>query len=167
MTTPTTPTATYVPPSGHVAGVYARTDKMVGVFKAPANEVLKGVIDLERMLGDEELGELNQASINCIRAFPTRGIRVWGARTLSHEEEWRYVSVRRLFITAGRWIERNMMDETFEPHTPDLWARIRRDLSVYFDDLFQRGAFRGSSAREPISSSVTKKITQRRCAMPA
>ena len=144
----TRPTVTYVPPSGHVAGVYARTDERVGVFKAPANEVLKGVIDLERMLGDEELGELNQASINCLRSFPTRGIRVWGARTLSDEEEWRYVSVRRLFITAGRWIERNMMAETFEPHTPDLWARIRRDLSVYFNDLFQRGALHGDSAQE-------------------
>lgn len=141
-------TITFVPPCGHIAGVYARSDERVGVFKAPANEVLEGVVQLEVNLDADQLAELHQRNINCLRAFPRRGIRIWGARTLSAAEDARYVSVRRLFIAVKRWIERNMMDETFEVYNDDLWARIRRDVSIYLSDLFQRGGLRGSAARE-------------------
>ena len=110
--------------------------------------MLNGVIHLQTNLNDVQMGDLNVLNINCLRSFPTRGIRIWGARTLSDQPEWRYVNVRRLFTTAARWIERNMLDETFEPHNADLWARIRRDLSIYFNDLFQRGALRGNTAQE-------------------
>jgi hypothetical protein len=138
----------YVPPCGHIAGVIARTDQAIGVHKAPANELLEGVLDLAVVLDDENQAPLNEDGINCLRAFPRRGIRVWGARTLSHQSAWRYVNVRRIFITAARWIERNMTDVVFEPNTPDLWPRIVRDLTAYFTDLLEQGALAGRSARE-------------------
>ena len=132
-----------VPPCGHIAGVYSRTDHERGVHKAPANEVLKGVLDLERHLTDSDQSYLNPKHVNCLRAFAGRGIRVWGARTLSGESAWTYINVRRLFLTAVRWIEWNMDDIVFEPHTPELWARIERELNAYFRSQFRAGAFRG------------------------
>ena len=133
-----------VPPSGHVAGVYNRCDRQIGVHKAPANEVLRGVIELQRMLNNLEQEPLNDIGVNCLRVFARRGIRIWGARTLGNLEEWRYVNVRRVFLTAGRWIERNMRDVVFEPHTAQLWARVERDLTAYFTDLARRGALLSS-----------------------
>jgi hypothetical protein len=120
--------------------VYARCDKRVGVHKAPANEVLEGVVDLEMRLTDEEQGGLNVDNINCLRAFARRGIRVWGARTLSDRQEWTYVNVRRVMLSAARWIDRNMRDYVFEPHTPGLWEQIVRDLTGYLTDLARQGA---------------------------
>jgi phage tail sheath protein FI len=138
----------FVPPCGHVAGVYARGDGRVGVHKAPANEILEGVLDLELNLTGDQQGPLNQAGINCLRAFPGRGIRVWGARTLSTDPAWTYVNVRRLFLTAGRWIERAMAGVVFEPNDVTLWVRLERELSAYFGDLFRRGALKGGSEEE-------------------
>lgn len=140
----------YIPPCGHIAGVYARCDQRVGVHKAPANEVLVGVLDLEIDVGGGLQGQLNPAGVNCLRAFPGRGIRVWGARTLAGAQhpEWTYVSVRRLFLTAGRWIERNLTGAVFEPSGPALWARIERELAAYCTDLFRRGALGGRTPRE-------------------
>jgi uncharacterized protein len=137
-----------VPPCGHVAGVYARTDGGVGVHKAPANERLEGVLDLEVLLTDARQAPLNEAGINCLRSFPGRGIRVWGARTLSGEPAWLYVNVRRLFLTAGRWIERNLQGATFEPNDFRLRSRITRDLGSYFSELYRRGALQGRTAQE-------------------
>ena len=143
-------TGGFIPACGHVAGVYARSDQRTGVHKAPANEVLEGVLDLEINLTNAEQDVLNPAGVNCLRAFPGRGIRVWGARTLAGEEsaDWTYVSVRRLFLTAGRWIERNMSNVVFEPNEPRLWAQISRDLTAYFNDLFRRGALKGRTPQE-------------------
>jgi hypothetical protein len=104
-----------VPPCGHVAGIYARTDARVGVHKAPANEIVEGVLDLEVDLRDEAQAELNEVGVNCLRIFPRRGIRVWGARTLSRSQNWRYVNVRRLFLTLTRWLEHNLNNLIFEP----------------------------------------------------
>jgi phage tail sheath protein FI len=83
-----------------------------------------------------------------LRAFPGRGIRVWGARTLSSDPAWTYVSVRRLFLTACRWIERNMVGAVFEPNDPRLWTRISRELTAYFNDLFRQGALQGRTPQE-------------------
>jgi phage tail sheath protein FI len=141
-------TMRFVPPCGHVAGVYARSDDRAGVHKAPANEVVEGVLDLSADVTAAQQGELNPEGINALRAFPGRGIRIWGARTLSTEPAWTYVSVRRLFLTAGRWIERNLASATFEPNDPNLWARIRRELTAYFNGLFQRGALKGATPEE-------------------
>ena len=138
----------FVPPCGHVAGVYARSDQGRGIHKAPANEVMQGVLDLEVNLTSVEQDQLNPAGVNCVRAFPGRGIRVWGARTLSADAAWRYINVRRLFLSAGRWVERNMREVVFEPHEPTLWARIVRELTAYFTALLRRGALKGRTSQE-------------------
>jgi len=137
-----------VPPCGHVAGIYARSDNQVGVHKAPANEILEGVLDLEVNVSSSQQAKLNPQGVNCLRAFPGRGIRVWGARTLSSEDAWTYVNVRRLFLTAGRWIERSLASVVFEPNDPRLWARIDREVTAYFTGLFQRGALKGSTPQQ-------------------
>ncbi len=137
-----------VPPCGHVAGVYNRVDRASGVFKAPANEVLEGVISLGLRLSNADQERLNPEGIDCIRSFPGRGIRVWGARTLSDAPAWTYIGARRLFLTVGRWVQRNMADTAFEPNDPKLWARIMRELNVYFSRLFERGALRGATPQE-------------------
>jgi phage tail sheath protein FI len=138
----------FVPPCGHVAGVIARTDAIGGVFKAPANAEIQGAIDLEADLDVESLGLLNQAGVNCLRAFPARGIRVWGARTPSAAPEWRYLNVRRLVLTIVRWIELNMAWAAFEPNVPALWARIERELSGYLGGLWRAGALKGEAVSE-------------------
>ncbi len=141
-----------IPPSAHVAGIYARSDEKAGVFKAPANEDLLGVLDLGVSDGQKETAivvdnqlqdQLNPEGVNCLRAFPGRGIRVWGARTLSREPEWRFINVRRLFLTLRRWIEQNMTWASFEPNEPGLWVRVQRELSVYLTKLWRDGALAG------------------------
>ena len=137
-----------VPPCGHVAGVFARSDARVGVFKAPANEALMSVLDLEFAVDAGTQEELNPAGINCLRSFPGRGLRVWGARTLSADPNWRYINVRRLFLTLARWIDRNLAWAAFEPNLPRLWLRIGRELNVYLGQLWQAGALKGATAAE-------------------
>ena len=132
-----------VPPCGHVAGIVARTDARVGVFKAPANEEVLGILDLDATVDDAVQDVLNPEGINCLRAFPGRAIRVWGARTLSRQPEWLYVNVRRLFLTLRRWIDFNMAWATFEPNTPRLWVRIRRELTAYLTTLWRDGGLLG------------------------
>jgi hypothetical protein len=137
-----------VPPSGHIAGIFARSDARVGVFKAPANEEIKGALDLELLVDNIIQGPLNSRGINCVRAFPGRGIRVWGARTLSRDPNWRYVNIRRLFLTLQRWIDLNMGWANFEPNTPQLWVRIARELNSYLSELWRAGALAGQTAGE-------------------
>jgi uncharacterized protein len=137
-----------VPPCGHVAGIYARTDAKIGVFKAPANEIVEGVLDIGVYLNQIEQGKLNDAGINCFRSSLSRGIRVWGARTLSVYEHDQYVTTRRLFSTLVRWIEKNMSDLVFETNEPSLWRRIKHRLEGYCYELFQKGALKGQSPQE-------------------
>lgn len=137
-----------VPPCGHVAGIYARTDAAAGVFKTPANEELADVWDLEALVDEAQQARLNPKGVNCLRAFPGRGIRVWGARTLSDDPTWRHVNVRRLLLTVARWIDRNMTWATFEPNTPRLWIRVQRELSVYLLQLWRTGALKGTTAEQ-------------------
>jgi len=118
------------------------------VHKAPANEELEGVVDLAVHLTDADQAQLNPVGVNALRAFPGRGIRVWGARTLSRNAAWTYVNVRRLFLTATRWIELSLADAVFEPHDTRLWNRITRELTTYFEGLFRAGALRGRTAAE-------------------
>jgi hypothetical protein len=138
----------WVPPCGYIAGVYARTDRRVGVHKAPANELLEGVVDLHVHVNDKEQGVLNSVGVNCVRALPGRGIRVWGARTLSGQAEWRYVNVRRLFITLRRWMESECRDLVFESNVPQVWNRIRDRLNSYCDTLYRKGALKGARPQE-------------------
>jgi hypothetical protein len=138
----------FVPPCGHVAGVYARSDRQFGPHKAPANEVLEGVLDLQTAVDDAGQAGLNEAGVNALRAFRGRGIRVWGARTVSSEPAWRYVSVRRVFLTAARWLDQAFEEASFEPNDSALWARTRLMLSRYFTELFRRGGLKGASPAE-------------------
>ena len=137
-----------VPACGHVAGIYARSDAACGVHKAPANEVVEGAVDLTLRVSDAEQIELNNVGINCLRSFPGRGIRVWGARTLSTQPAWKYVNVRRLFITLRRWIEHNMADVVYEPNEPSLWDRVCDRIGAYCFELYQRGALKGERPAE-------------------
>lgn len=146
----------YVPPCGHLAGIYSRTDRSIGVHKAPANEVVEGALDLQINLTGQQVGELYGTQVdaaypgaaNCLRAFPGRGIRVWGARTLSADPAWRDVNARRLIGTISRWIERFMTSLVHEPNDVRLWTRIMRELTAYLDGLFQRGALKGRTPEE-------------------
>jgi phage tail sheath protein FI len=94
------------------------------------------------------MAQLFDRGINCIRAFTARGIRVWGARTLSRDAEWRHLNVRRLVLTVLRWIDVNMTWAALEPNVPALWARIERELTTYLNTLWRDGALQGDSAAE-------------------
>jgi phage tail sheath protein FI len=138
----------FVPPSGHMAGVWARSDATRGVHKAPANEVVRGAIALETNITSREHDMLNPHGINVVRSFPGRGIRVWGARTLSSDPAWRYINVRRLF----NYLEESILNGTqwvvFEPNDFDLWQRIRRTISAFLVRQWRDGALFGQTADE-------------------
>jgi len=146
---PLTGDVTSTPPSGHIAGVWARTDALRGVHKAPANEPVRGAVDLTYRVTKVEQDVLNPQGVNCIRHFPAEGIRVWGARTLAASaSEWRYLNVRRLFnmlkesIADGtRWI-------VFEPNDNLLWKSIRRDISAFLTQVWRDGALMGRTPQE-------------------
>jgi hypothetical protein len=135
----------FVPPSGHIVGIYNRSDSERGVHKAPANEVVRGAIDLELQLTRGEQDTLNPLGVNCIRSFPGRGIRVWGARTLSSDGSWRYINVRRLFILIETSMDIGLQWVVFEPNDADLWARVRRDVATFLRMLWRGGALFGAS----------------------
>jgi phage tail sheath protein FI len=132
-----------VPPSGHMAGVYARSDNERGVHKAPANEVVRGAVQVVTPVTKGEQDLLNPIGVNCIRTFTGRGIRVWGARTLSSDPAWRYINVRRLFNYVEKSIERGTQWVVFEPNDPDLWARVRRDVGAFLTGVWRSGALFG------------------------
>lgn len=138
----------YVPPSGHVAGIYARSDSERGVHKAPANEIIRGCTGLKYMVTQGEQDTLNPEGINCFRSFPGRGIRVWGARTVSSDPSWRYLNVRRLFIMVEASIERGTQWVVFEPNDITLWKRISRDISAFLYTLWLSGALVGATPQE-------------------
>ncbi len=135
-----------VPPSGHMAGVWARTDGTRGVHKAPANEVIRGAVALAYSVTDGEQDILNPVGINCIRSFLTEGIRVWGARTIAVDNEWKYVNVRRLFNFIEESIENGTRWVVFEPNDPTLWHAIERDVGAFLTGLWRDGALMGRTA---------------------
>jgi phage tail sheath protein FI len=138
-----------VPPSGHLAGIYARTDGTRGVHKAPANETIRGALDLTYRITQSEQGELNTLGVNCIRFFPTQGIRVWGARTLADSaSEWRYLNVRRFFNMVEESIARGTRWVVFEPNDMTLWKSIRRDVSAFLTLQWRQGALMGATPEE-------------------
>jgi hypothetical protein len=137
-----------VPPCGHIAGVYARCDRRIGVFRPPANEVLEGALNLDFDLADGDQAALNQAGINCLRERPGWGLRVWGARTLSERPELRYVNVTRLLLAVRRELEYHLRDLMFEPNSPALWQAVSERLKGYFSDLYYAGALKGADESE-------------------
>jgi phage tail sheath protein FI len=137
-----------IPPSGHAAGVWARNDDTRGVHKAPANEVVRGVIDLDVNITRGEHDQLNPLGVNCIRSFPGQGIRIWGARTLSSDPEWRYLNVRRLF----NFVEKSILSGTnwvvFEPNDRFLWGAVRRTVTMFLRRVWRSGALFGRTPEE-------------------
>jgi phage tail sheath protein FI len=138
-----------VPPSGHIAGVWARNDGTRGPHAAPANTPVRGALGLAYHVTDGEHGELNTAGINAIRFFTAAGIRVWGARTLAEPDSpYRYVSTRRFvnmlresIIEGSRWV-------VFEPNGPDLWRAVQRDISAFLTRVWRDGALFGRTPEE-------------------
>jgi phage tail sheath protein FI len=137
-----------VPACGHIAGIYARSDKERGVHKAPANEVIVGALEPARPVTKGEQDTLNPNGINVIRSFTGRGVRVWGARTLSSDPAWRYLNVRRLFNYVEKSIEQGTQWVVFEPNDQDLWARVRRDVGSFLSGVYHSGALFGKTPQE-------------------
>lgn len=137
-----------VPPGGHVLGVYARSDTERGVFKAPANEIVRGALDLEQEINDQVQDDLNPKGVNVIRSFPGRGIRVWGARTITSNALWKYVSVRRLFIFLERSIYEGTQWVVFEPNDDRLWARVTDTIRLFLRTQWRLGALFGRTEQE-------------------
>jgi len=138
----------FVPPSGAMAGIWARNDDTRGVHKAPANEVVRGALALELQITKGEHDQLNPDGINCIRSFPGQGIRVWGARTLSSDPEWRYINLRRLF----NFVEASILGGTnwvvFEPNDPKLWDSVTRTVTMFLRRVWRDGALFGRTQAE-------------------
>ncbi len=137
-----------IPPSGSVAGIYARSDNTRGVHKAPANEVVRACVGLDCQFNKGEQDILNPKGVNLIRVFPGMGIRVWGARTVSSDGSWKYINVRRLFIFIEESIKANTNWAVFEPNDEVLWVRVQRTISVFLTNLWRGGSLAGSSADE-------------------
>jgi phage tail sheath protein FI len=136
------------PPSGHVAGIFARCDTQRGCHKAPANEVITGVHGLTLSLTDDHLGSLNTEGVNTMRSFPGRGIRIWGARTASDDPSWRYVNVRRLFIMVRRAIIEGTQWSVFEPNSPATWEILSRAVGEFLTTQWKAGAFAGDKKED-------------------
>jgi len=137
----------YVPPSGHIAGVYSRTDSERGVHKAPANEMIRGALGLKYSVSKGEQDLLNPKGINAIRHM-NGAVRIWGARTLSSDPSWRYINVRRLFIMVESSIERATQWVVFEPNDHRLWKRVTRTISSFLTLLWRNGALMGTSPEQ-------------------
>jgi phage tail sheath protein FI len=137
-----------IPPSGHAIGIYARSDIERGVHKAPANEVIRGISDLEFKLMKEQQDILNPRNINVLRNFreDNRALRVWGARTLSSDSDWKYINVRRLFIFIEKSIDRGTQWVVFEPNDEPLWQRVKRVISSFLTQVWRDGALMGRTA---------------------
>ena len=140
--------AAYFPPSGAMAGIYARTDIERGVHKAPANEVVRGCTGLSCAYNEGEQDILNPIGVNLIRSFTGRGIRVWGARTISSNGLWKYLNVRRLFIYVEESIKANTNWVVFEPNSTTLWNRVTRTIETFLATCWRDGALAGSTPSE-------------------
>jgi phage tail sheath protein FI len=142
------PATKVLPPSGFAAGIYARSDVERGVHKAPANEVIRGITRFMQNVTFDRQSVLNPEGINALRFFPGRSNRVWGARTISSDPEWKYVNVRRLFIYLEHSIEKSTQWAVFEPNNEALWANIRQTISDFLLATWRTGALMGTKPEE-------------------
>jgi len=149
-----------VPPSGHLAGVYARTDQTRGVHKAPANESVFGALALEQTLADDEQGPLNGQGINVLRSFPGRGVVVWGARTIApiDNTQWRYVNVRRLMLFIEESIQKGTQFAVFEPNNQELWQKVKRQVTEFLTRVWRDGALFGATADKAFRVRVDEEL---------
>ncbi len=137
-----------LPPSGFVAGIYARNDVERGVHKAPANEVVRGAIGFETLVNKAQQDILNPDGINCLRFFEGRGYRLWGARTISSDPEWKYVNLRRYFAFLERSIEKGTQYIVFENNSERLWANVRRTVEDFLFSEWKAGHLMGTKPEE-------------------
>jgi hypothetical protein len=137
-----------VPPSGHIAGIYARSDQRRGVHKPPMNEILEAVSDVRFGINDADHGELNDDNVNAIRVVPGRGVRVLGARTLWRNILLRYVNVRRLLSMIEKALEQSLNWTVFEPNNQQLWVEIDRLVRSFLESLFRSGMLDGATSEE-------------------
>lgn len=149
-----------IPPSGHIAGLYARVDDQKGVHKAPANETLRGLVGLERVLSDDENGPLNEIGVNVIRSFLGRGIRVWGARTIAPaaQTQWRYINVRRLMLFVEESLQEGTLSAVFEPNNEALWETLKRTISGFLTRVWRSGALVGTIAEEAFRVRIDREL---------
>ena len=145
---PLTQQETFMPPSGFVAGIYARNDISRAVYKAPANEVVNLALGFERFLNKSQQEVLNPEGINCFRFFEGRGMRLWGARTISSDPEWKYVNMRRYFAYVERSIDKGTQWAVFEPNGEALWAKVTTTIKDFLFNEFQNGALLGAKAEQ-------------------
>lgn len=144
----TIPREIALPPSGFVCGIYARSDVNRGVFKAPANEIVRGALRYDMEINFAQQQELNPQGINCLRFFPGRGNRVWGARTASSDPEWKYVNIRRYFNYLERSVDIGTQWAVFEPNGERLWTNVRETVSSFLFNEWRSGALLGASPQE-------------------
>ena len=144
----TQPAEIALPPSGHVCGIYARNDIERGVHKAPANEVVRGALRFEPSVNTGQQELLNPIGVNCLRLLQGRGLRVWGARTISSDPEWKYLNVRRYFNYIGASIDRGTQWAVFEPNGEMLWANVKGTISDFLYNEWRNGALLGSKPEE-------------------
>lgn len=149
-----------VPPSGHMAGIFARSDSQRGVHKAPANEYISGAVDLGALLSNADQGEINIEGINVLRVFPGQRPIVWGARTTAPRDEvpWRYVNVRRLFLFVEKSIQRGIRWAVFEPNDPVLWKKLERTIAEFLTRVWRSGALFGKTAAEAFYVKVDEEL---------
>jgi uncharacterized protein len=150
-----------IPPSGHVLGVYARTDITRGVHKAPANEVVRGVLAFDQKLDKAAQDILNPLNLNCLRDFRTdnRGLRVYGARVATSDPEWRYVNVRRLFLFIEQSLDTGLQWAVFEPNSEQLWATVKQSITSFLITVWRSGALEGAKPEEAFFVNVGYDIT--------
>jgi uncharacterized protein len=147
-----------VPASGHIAGVYARTDEQKGVHKAPANEALRRVVELERLLTPVQSGLLNEQSVNTLQFFRNRGFRVWGGRTLATSTQWRYVNVRRLMLFIEESVQEACEQFVFDPNNLSLWETIKRQVSGFLTTVWQSGALFGATPADAFRVRIDEEL---------
>jgi phage tail sheath protein FI len=148
ITNPTNGVPLLVPPGGHMAGIYARSDTNRGVHKDPANEIIRGISQLQLQINNQEQAILNPKGVNCLRYFKGQGNLVWGGRTTSPDPDWKYINVRRLFIFVEKSIDRGTQWVVFEPNDEALWARARRSVSDFLTGLWKDGMLQGATKEQ-------------------
>jgi len=137
-----------VPATGFIAGLYARADLTEGVHRAPANIPIEGIVDVSRHLKKRERDHMFDHRVNTLNAFPARGLRIWGARTLSSDQSFKHINVRRLFILIRKSIEKYAQWVVFEPNEPSLWKRLTRSIDSFLNDMWTQGALVGGTKEE-------------------
>ena len=137
-----------VPPGGHIAGIYARSDNNIGVQKDPANEVIGGITQLQLNINDQQQAILNPKGVNCLRYFKGQGNLVWGGRTTTSDPDWKYINVRRIFIFVEKSIQRGTQWVVFEINAEPTWARVRRSISDFLTGLWRDGVLQGAKKEQ-------------------